>query len=149
MTAPTRVWRRSALAALAVGTLAAAAAWQADGLLADASPARDDPMAGMSMPMSAAAAAAPPVVELHRRVVYVHIQRFAFHPARIVVSPGTRVVWDNRDSDPHTVHSASGHFSSEAMDTHGRFSFVVKRTGSFSYLCTIHPYMHGAVTVRR
>ena len=30
-----------------------------------------------------------------------------------------------------------------------RYSFVFRRTGSFSYICTIHPFMHGAVTVRR
>jgi plastocyanin len=121
-------------------------------MLAHASSAPAGSMAGMRMPMSmpmGRTAAAPPVVELHRKVVYVHIQRFAFHPARIVVSPGTRVVWDNRDSDPHTVHSGKGRFSSEALDTHGRYSFVVKRAGTFSYICTIHPFMHGVVTVRR
>jgi plastocyanin len=147
MTVIARARRRSALSALAIGTLAAPVIWQADGLLAHASPAHGRSMAGMSMPMGRSAAA-PPVVELGRRVVYVHIQRFAFHPARVVVSPGTRVVWDNLDSDPHTVHGQTGHFSSEAMDTHGHYSFVFRRTGSFSYICTIHPFMHGAVTVR-
>jgi plastocyanin len=147
MTATARVGRRTALAALAI-PLTAAVTWQADGLLAHASPAHGRSMAGMSMPTSPSAAA-PPVVELHRRVVYVHIQRFAFHPARIVVSPGTRVVWNNLDSDPHTVHGETGRFSSEALDTNGRYSFVFGRTGSFSYICTIHPFMHGAVTVRR
>jgi plastocyanin len=148
VTVPTLLRRRSAVAALAAGTFLAAVAWQASGLLAHASPSPAGSMAGMQMPMGRTAAA-PPVVELHRRVVYVHIQRFAFHPARIVVSPGTRVVWDNRDSDPHTVHSAAGRFSSEALDTHGTYAFTVKRTGTFSYLCTIHPFMHGAVIVRR
>ena len=155
-TAPRRRVRRHLATAAALCAAAALGGWQADGLLADASPGAADPMAGMDMPMAgmpmpaARAKAAPaPVVELHRRVVYVHIQKFGFHPARIVVSPGTRIVWDNRDADPHTVHSTAGHFSSEALDTNGRYATVVRHTGSFSYLCTIHPFMHGAVIVRR
>lgn len=155
-TAPRRRVRRHLAAAAALCATAGLAGWQADGLLADASPVAAHPMqdvampmAGMPMPAARAQAAPAPVVELHRRVVYVHIQKFAFHPARIVVSPGTRIVWDNRDADPHTVHSAAGHFSSEALDTHGRYATVVRRAGSFTYLCTIHPFMHGAVIVRR
>jgi plastocyanin len=147
MTATVRFRRRAVLAALAAGTLAAAVTWQANGLLAHASPAHRGSMAGMSMPMGHAATA-PPVIELNRRVVSIHIQRFAFHPARVVVSPNTRIVWTNLDSDPHTVHGLTSHFSSEAMDTNGHFAFVFRRAGSFSYICTIHPFMHGVVTVR-
>src|SRR5438105_4881254 len=49
-------------------------------------------MAGMptAQPTSAAAAAAA-VVRLHQHVVNVSIHNFAFGPARLVVSPGTRI----------------------------------------------------------
>ena len=37
---------------------------------------------------------------------------FAFLPKRMEVSPGTRVVWTNEDSDPHTVTTDKTGFSS-------------------------------------
>jgi plastocyanin len=95
------------------------------------------------------AGAVRPVRMLHRSVVRVEIHNFKFAPARVVVSPGTRVVWVNRDSDPHTVTGdvAGGPLSSQALDTGQRYSTVLTKTGETPYHCTIHPYMHGAVVV--
>jgi plastocyanin len=92
----------------------------------------------------------PASVQLHRRVVRVTIHGFSYSPKRVVVSPGTRIVWTNQDSDPHTVTSdaAGGGLSSQALDTGGRFAAVVRRAGTIAYHCTIHPFMHGAVVVR-
>ena len=52
---------------------------------------------------AAAPASQKTVVALHRRVVRLTIHNFAFQPARLIVSPGTRLIWTNTDSDPHTV----------------------------------------------
>lgn len=87
------------------------------------------------------------VVMLGHRVVRVTIHNFAFLPARLVVSAGTRVVWTNTDSDPHTVVSAKGLWASEALDTGGLFARVFKSAGAFPYYCGIHPMMRGTVTV--
>jgi plastocyanin len=107
-------------------------------------------MAGMStaQPTSAAAAAAV-VVRLHQHVVNVSIMNFAFGPARLVVSPGTRIVWTNKDSDPHTVDSTKGAWTSEALDTDSQFARVFKNTGTFPYYCSIHPFMHGTIVVKK
>lgn len=78
----------------------------------------------------------------------VRIHHFKFQPKRIVVRRGTRITWTNRDGDPHTVRSVKGHFASGALDTGKSFSVVLHRRGTFSYYCTIHPYMHGTVVVR-
>jgi plastocyanin len=104
----------------------------------------------MPMPASAAGAQGPVSRQLHRKVVRVTIRNFAFSPARVVVSRGTRIVWTNADSDPHTVTSdkPSGRLSSAALDTGGRYAAVVTRAGTITYHCTIHPYMHGVVTVQ-
>jgi plastocyanin len=105
----------------------------------------------MPMPMPAtksAPAKGPAVTELHQAVVRVKISNFAFVPARIVVSPGTKVVWTNEDSDPHTVTTDRPGFSSQALDTGARFTEVVKQGGTVTYHCTIHPFMHGAVVVQ-
>jgi plastocyanin len=104
----------------------------------------------MPMPATAHVSQAKPVVELHQRVVHVTISNFAFVPARLVVSPGTRVVWTNHDSDPYTVTSdtAGGGLGSAAIDTGGHYAALVSRTGTVTYHCTIHPFMHGAVVVQ-
>jgi plastocyanin len=100
------------------------------------------------MHMHMAAAPAATTVELHRAVVRVAIHDFKFLPARVVVSRGTRVIWTNRDSDPHTIAGKRAHWSSQALDTGQSFATVTKRAGTFAYLCTIHPFMHGTVVVR-
>jgi plastocyanin len=78
----------------------------------------------------------------------VQIKMFKFSPRTLTVKAGTRVTWVNRDGDPHTVKSAKGHFASGALDTGKRFSVVLRHRGTFTYLCTIHPYMHGTVVVK-
>ncbi len=102
----------------------------------------------MPMPSAATSSKLPAVVELHRPVVRVKISNFAFVPARIVVSPGTKVVWTNEDSDPHTVTTDQPGFSSQALDTGSRYAEVVSHAGTIPYHCTIHPFMHGAVVVQ-
>jgi len=101
----------------------------------------------MNMPATPAGGSGPVRVELHRRVVHVTIMNFAFVPARVEVSPGTRVVWTNQDSDPHTVTTDHPGFSSQALDTGQTFAEVVRKVGTVTYHCTIHPFMHGSVVV--
>jgi plastocyanin len=101
----------------------------------------------MPMPATATGVSGPLRVELHQRVVKVRIMNFAFMPARIEVSPGTRVVWTNEDSDPHTVTTDKAGFSSQALDTGQAYAQVLTNAGTFAYHCTIHPFMHGAVVV--
>ena len=85
---------------------------------------------------------------LHRHVVRVTISNFAFKPAHLIVSPGTRIVWTNHDSDPHTVTSDIGIWSSGALDTDSQFSRTFRQGGTFHYHCQIHPFMHVTVTVK-
>ena len=102
----------------------------------------------MPMPMPTTGLTGKATVELHRAVVQVKISNFAFKPPRLVVSPGTKVVWTNEDSDPHTVTTDKPGFSSQALDTGSHYAEVMRRAGTFTYHCTIHPFMHGAVVVQ-
>jgi plastocyanin len=80
----------------------------------------------------------------------VKITMFKFQPRRLVVKPGTRISWVNRDGDPHTVTSTKGHaLHSQALDTGQRYSVVLRKPGTYAYFCKIHPFMHGVVVVRR
>jgi plastocyanin len=102
----------------------------------------------MAMPPAVATAAVATTVKLHRPVVRVAIHDFKFQPAHLVVSRGTRVIWTNKDSDPHTISSKPAHWSSQALDTGKSFATVTRKAGTFAYICTIHPFMHGTVVVR-
>jgi plastocyanin len=72
-------------------------------------------MPGMNMASETAAAATAPVLMLHRKVIHVTIRNFAFSPTNVVVSPGTRIIWTNHDSDPHTVDSVKKVWTSSAV----------------------------------
>lgn len=89
------------------------------------------------------------VVRLHQRVIHVKIYNFAFGPARLVVSPGAKIIWTNLDSDPHTVTSTKNIWTSDALDTGNTYARVFKKTGSFAYYCEVHPFMHGTVIVAK
>lgn len=115
---------------------------------ARAAPRTMGSMAGMEMTMAAASKAAPLTVLLHKKVVHVTINNFAFSPARLEVSRGTRIIWTNKDSDPHTVSSNKGIWSSDALDTDGTFARAFAKDGAFSYYCKIHPFMQATIIVK-
>ena len=80
----------------------------------------------------------------------VTIDNFAFAPAILLIAPGTKVVWDNKDEEPHTVTSADGGmmFKSPALDTDDKFSFTFGKPGTYKYFCSIHPHMVGTIVVK-
>jgi plastocyanin len=78
----------------------------------------------------------------------VEISKFAFTPKEITVTPGTTIVWTNRDETPHAIIAGDGSFVSKAMDTDDRFEHTFAGEGDFSYVCTLHPFMTGVVHVR-
>ncbi|MFF0036549.1 plastocyanin/azurin family copper-binding protein [Streptomyces mirabilis] len=106
------------------------------------------PMPSMSMPMSppsTGAAAAPVSGDA------VAIKNFAFAPATLKVKVGTTVTWTNQDTDAHTVTStgSGGSLRSAALNTHETYSYTFTKPGTYSYLCTIHPFMTATVEVTR
>lgn len=88
-------------------------------------------------------AEAPPAAPVAANAV--DIVNFAFAAPGITVKVGTTVTWTNKDEDPHTVTGAS--FNSPTMTTGAMFAYTFTAPGSFDYLCTIHPFMHGTVVV--
>jgi plastocyanin len=94
--------------------------------------------------IASAAAAAPATKPT------ITIDGYAFHPGTLTVRAGTTVTWVNKDDDVHTIKSAGGPevFNSPALDTGTRFGFVFHRAGTYRYICSVHPYMHGVIVVR-
>ena len=82
------------------------------------------------------------------KVVEVKVDNFSFSPQTITISPGTTVIWTNRDDIPHTVVSDDKVFKSKVLDTDEKFSFTFDKAGNFPYFCSIHPKMTGKVIVQ-
>lgn len=83
-------------------------------------------------------------------VMVVEMSGLAFDPARVTVSPGTTVRWENEDDAEHNVISEGddGPLQSDAFRNGGSYEYTFEETGEFAYFCTIHPFMKGAVVVR-
>jgi halocyanin-like protein len=76
---------------------------------------------------------------------------FAFGPAAVKVSKGTKVVWKwNGKGGGHNVNAQGGEFKSETVSEEGHtFSHTFDSTGKYKYACTPHKAMgmKGAVVV--
>jgi plastocyanin len=77
------------------------------------------------------------------------IDNFAFKPARLTVTVGTKVTWVNHDDVPHTATSTAKPraFDSGTLDTDQRFSYVFTTPGTYDYFCVVHPHMTGQIIV--
>ena len=94
----------------------------------------------------AASAAAAPAA----KPTAITINDYTFHPGILTVTKGTTVVWFNKDDDVHTIKSQDGPeaFNSPALETGSQFGFKFNSAGTYHYICTVHPYMHGVIVVR-
>jgi plastocyanin len=139
-----------ALAAAAALTLAACGS---DAKTADTTPAASttitptsmstsmstttSPSAGTTMATSTGTAATGDAVS---------IGDFAFEPANLSVAVGTTVTWTNDHDQPHTATSA-GNFDTGAIQPGESKTVTFDQAGTFSYICSFHPFMTGTVTV--
>ncbi len=80
----------------------------------------------------------------------VAVEDFTFMPARVEVDKGSTVVWQNRDSAPHTATAAGAQPFDTGVVKKGQTSKPIRfeRPGEFPYICDLHPFMKGTVVVR-
>ncbi|HEX4733073.1 MAG TPA: cupredoxin domain-containing protein [Thermoleophilaceae bacterium] len=79
----------------------------------------------------------------------VTISNFKFSPATDTVKAGAGVTVTNEDSATHTVTADDGHSFDTGNLAHGGSQKIsVSKPGSYSYHCTIHPFMHGTLVVK-
>ena len=109
---------------------------------------------GPASPVATSPAASPKAQANCANPCAVKIQNFAFSPAAITIKVGTTATWTNLDTTVHTVTSSDGSFDSKSMyppngdmPPQASFSFTFSAPGSHSYICSVHTYMHGSVTV--
>jgi plastocyanin len=93
----------------------------------------------------AAAAAAVPAAR-----PAIAIRNYSFDPGVMKVPVGTTVTWTNSDGDVHTIKSQEGPeaFQSPALDSGGHYSFTFRHPGTYRYICSVHPFMHGVIVVQ-
>jgi amicyanin len=76
----------------------------------------------------------------------VSITNFAFDPAALTVKSGSTVTWTNNDVVAHTV-TFTDVANSPILNRGNKFSRTFSQAGTYSYICSIHPFMHGTVVV--
>jgi plastocyanin len=89
-----------------------------------------------------------------------------YDPPQIFVTVGDIITWYNDDREAHTVTSGDGPgrfgwmdnkdfgtpdgiFDSERFMPGESWSYKFEESGTFSYFCTIHPWMEGIVVVEK
>jgi plastocyanin len=81
------------------------------------------------------------------RSAKVEIEDFAYYPDPVTIEEGGKVIWQNEDSAPHTATADDGSFDTGTLEQGKRGSETFKEAGTYSYICSIHPDMHGTVEV--
>lgn len=81
------------------------------------------------------------------RSVKVEIEDFAYYPDPVTIEEGGKVIWQNEDSAPHTATADDGSFDTGTLEQGKLKSETFKEAGTYSYICSIHPDMHGTVEV--
>ncbi|MFD9128417.1 cupredoxin domain-containing protein [Kitasatospora sp. NPDC059571] len=80
--------------------------------------------------------------------VQVTIKDFKFSPDTLSVPAGATVTVVNNDTTAHTLTASDKSFDTGTIEPGKSATFTAPaKSGSFPYICSIHPFMHGTLTV--
>jgi plastocyanin len=77
----------------------------------------------------------------------VEIVDYAYDPDPVTIEEGGKVIWKNEDSVAHTATAEDGSFDTGTIDPGKIKSETFKEAGTYEYICSIHPTMHGTIEV--
>ncbi|RUV53679.1 MAG: amicyanin [Mesorhizobium sp.] len=82
--------------------------------------------------------------------VTVEIRNFAFHPARVEINPGDKVIWRNHDHMGHSALRQREPLFDTGVLLSGESSLPItfdaeSDNEGFEYFCEPHPQMKGTV----
>jgi plastocyanin len=77
----------------------------------------------------------------------VNITGFTFGPAVMKVPVGQTITWTNADDSPHQVTVTSKGLRTPVLLKGESTTLVFNETGTFGYICGLHPAMKGTVEV--
>jgi plastocyanin len=80
----------------------------------------------------------------------IDIKNFNFEPSTLTVAAGTAVTWVNQDEEPHNIVNLGKPrlFRSQGLDGGDKYTFVFDKPGTYEYVCSVHPHMHGVIVVK-
>jgi plastocyanin len=90
---------------------------------------------------------------VHRQIAHstadpaVTIADFHFTPPSTTVHVGDTITWTNDGPSSHTATATDGTFDSGTLSKGQSGSHTFTKPGTFAYVCSIHPFMHGTITV--
>jgi LPXTG-motif cell wall-anchored protein len=115
---------------------------------AEAAPAAPAPEPQLLVDEDPAADKKPKPIAIAAASTGVTISDFQFAPASLTVNVGDTVTWTNNGPTPHSATSSSGVFDTGIMDAGQSGSHTFTEAGTFAYICTPHPNMHGTIVVQ-
>jgi LPXTG-motif cell wall-anchored protein len=65
----------------------------------------------------------------------------------MTIHVGDTVTWTNNGPSPHNATANNGSFNTGNLNKGQSASHTFTQAGTFAYICTIHPFMHGTVVV--
>ncbi|MFJ9606032.1 cupredoxin domain-containing protein [Kitasatospora sp. NPDC101176] len=114
---------------------------------ASPSAATGSPSAGTPSPTTTAASPSVSPSQANG-VTHVAIRNFQFEPAALTLAPGTTFTVTNQDSTAHTLTADDKSFDSGTIAPGATATLTApQQSGAHPYICTIHPFMHGTLTV--
>jgi len=105
------------------------------------------PAGSTPMDISDTSATATDTLASPPSVASITISGFAFSPATVTVSPGQAITFTNADAVTHTTTSVAGAWDSGFITPGGSYPLTLQQPGTYTYHCSIHPFMQGTVVV--
>jgi plastocyanin len=75
------------------------------------------------------------------------ISDFKFTPGTLTIHAGDTVTWTNNGPTQHTATADDHSFDTGILNKGQSASHTFSQAGTFAYICTIHPFMHGTIIV--
>lgn len=109
-------------------------------------------LAACALTLSACSSASTPAAKTTASIGpdTITISNFMFMPMNLTVAPGTKVTVTNQDATAHTLTStANPHaFTTDDIAPGKSTTFTAPTAkGTYTYICSIHQYMQGTITV--
>jgi YVTN family beta-propeller protein len=106
------------------------------------------PTSGSTGASSATTSAGAPAAAQASAPNGISIANFAFGPSTLTVKAGDEVTFTNNDSVTHTSTSADGTWDSGPLAPGKSYKVTLSTPGTYSFHCSIHPFMTGTVVVQ-
>jgi plastocyanin len=104
-------------------------------------------LTALALPYGTADARPAHAAHAAARAGTVSVMNMMFMPGTVSTTLGGPVTWTNQDSLAHTVTSDQGLWNSGTKLPGATYTRTFTSAGTFAYHCSIHPEMHGKVSV--